>query len=111
MKIFRCLVGLSDGNVVKSDGIEFEGKLWLVSGWLHMPDTKHAMPERIVRFDDHPHQATPGQEFEYQNILLPISESALDVEAPIGIEHRDHPSGLYVEIHELERLHPARDWS
>ena len=91
---------------MRRDGIAFEGKLWLVPQWLQHNETSHAMPERIIRFDDHHYQATPGQEFEYQNILLPISESTLDGALPANIEYRDRPSGIYVDSRELARIHP-----
>ncbi|MBI3808012.1 MAG: hypothetical protein HY281_10965 [Nitrospirae bacterium] len=103
MPILKCLVGFSDGYVGTCDGIAHEGKLWLVPGWLEHPRKPIAMPERIIRFDNFPHQAAQEGGLDYQNILLPMPESALLGQVPQGIEYVDHPPNLSVPIHELRR--------
>ena len=101
--VLKCLVGLGDGMVVTCDGIEHEGKLWLVPGWLEHPTEPIAIPERIIRFDCFPHQADQEGGLDYQNIQLPIPESALRDAMPPGIEYVDHPQSLSVPIHKLRR--------
>ena len=101
--ILKCIVGLGDGMVVTCDGIKHDGKLWLVPKWLEHPTESIAMPERIIRFDCFPHQADQEGGLDYQNIQLPISESALLGPMPPGIEFVDRPQSLSVPIHELRR--------
>ena len=103
MTILKCLVGLSDGMVITIDGIEHEGKLWLVPGWLEHPKEPHAIPERIIRFDCFPHQVSQEGGLDYENIQLPIPESALLGPMPPNVEYVDHPQNLTVPIHELRR--------
>jgi hypothetical protein len=100
---FKCLVGLSDGVTVTCDGIEHEGKLWLVPEWLAHPNKPLAKPARIIRFDHFPHQAMAEDDLEYQNIRAPISESALRGEVPPGVEYEDLPRNLYVRIPKVGR--------
>lgn len=103
MTVLKCLVGLSDGMVVTCDGIKHEGKLWLVPRWIEHPTEPFAMPERIIRFDCFAHQPGQGDGLDYQNIQLPIPESALLGPVPSGIEFEDHPRNLSVHIHESRR--------
>lgn len=103
MAVFKCLVGLKDGYVVKCDGIEYEGKLWLVPTWSESLTKPIAIPKRIIRFDTFPHQKTEDSVFDYENVLLPISEADLIGKMPSGIEYVDHPRGISVPIHELRR--------
>ena len=97
MKILKCFVGLAEGMVITCDGIEHEGKLWIVSAWLEHPSEPIAIPERLIRFDNYPHQSDDG--VFYQNILLPIPESALYGDVPPGIEYLDRPQNIQVDIH------------
>jgi hypothetical protein len=97
------MVGLSDGMVITCDGINHEGKLWLVPQWLEHPTEPIAIPERIIRFDCFQHQANLKGGLDYQNIQLPIPESALLGPMPSGIEYVDRPQNLSVQIHELRR--------
>jgi hypothetical protein len=103
MHILKCMAGLSDGYVVTCDGIAHEGKLWLVPGWLEHPTEPIAIPERIIRFDNFPHQADQEGRLDYQNIQLPIPESDLLGPMPPGIEYEDRPQNVSVPIHELRR--------
>lgn len=104
MSVLKCLVGLGDGMVVTCDGIAHEGKLWLVPRWLEHPTQPIAMPERIIRFDNlHYQKASPDEGLDYENILLPIPESALLGAMPPGIEYVDRPQNLSFPIHELRR--------
>lgn len=90
-EIFDCYCGLSDGVVIKASAIEYEGKLWLVTGWLLHDSGTHTIPERLIRIDQYRPQRD-GQ--VYQNVLLPIPESALRGELPPEIEHIDRPRNL-----------------
>lgn len=103
MHVLKCMAGLGDGYVVTCDGIAHEGKLWLVPSWLEHPTEPIAIPERIIRFDNFPYQEDLGGGLDYQNIQLPIPESALLGPMPPGIEFVDRPQNLSVPIHELRR--------
>lgn len=95
--IFKCLVGLSDGHVVTCDGIEYDSKLWLVPSWLYHDTKQHAIPERMIRFDNLQYQASDSDEFRFENIILPISENELVTGAlPSDVEHIDN--ALHVRI-------------
>lgn len=63
--IFHCLIGFDDGYVGKCDGIEHDGKLWLVPGWLRHETKKHAIPKRMVRFDNLQHQKSNEGDCKY----------------------------------------------
>ena len=101
VKILKCLVCLSDGHVGLCDGIEYEGKLWLVPVWRSHPTEPYATPERIIRFDNFPHQCGfEGEDLDYQNIQIPISDADLYGSLPLQIEHVDHPQNL--RVHNLK---------
>lgn len=103
MHILKCIACLSDGFVVTCDGISHQGKLWLVPSWLEHPTEPIAMPERIIRFDNLHYQTGHKGGLDYQNIQLPIPESALLGPMPPSIEFVDHPQNLTVPIHELRK--------
>ena len=103
MPVFKCMVGFNDGHIGQCDGIAHERKLWLVPGWRVLPQQIFVAPERIIRFDNQPHMHCPGEAVEYQNIQLPMPESALHGAMPRGIEYVDHPPNLLVPIHEVQR--------
>jgi hypothetical protein len=102
MPILKCLVGRADGFVIRCDGLAHEGKLWLVPSWLSHPTKPIAIPERMIRFDNLPHQKE-AEGLDYENILLPIPESALSGPMPPGIEYQDRPWNPSVPIHEVRR--------
>ncbi len=56
----------------------------------------------MVRFDTFPHQTLDGSDFDYENILLPISEADLLGELPPGIEYEDRPLNLFVDSSDLK---------
>lgn len=100
-QILKCVVGLNEGCVLKLDGINHEGKLWLVVAWLVDENESLAMPARIVRFDDHPYQAhTPGIGL-HQNIQLPIFEPDLRAGAHPHIQSEDLPQNVTIHVDEL----------
>jgi hypothetical protein len=95
--IFKCLVGLSDGNIITCDGIEFEDMLWIVPGWLYHDAKGHAIPERMIRFDNLAYHESNSDEFKYDNITLPVGINDLITGAlPDDIEHIDN--ALHVKI-------------
>lgn len=74
MDILNLLVGRDDGVVQPYYGIEYEGKLWLVTAWLINLSTQDATPERMIRVDSlspRIQRCEPGGEYHYANILLP----------------------------------------
>ena len=101
MAALKCLIALADGYVGECHGIEHEGKLWLVPAWNEHPKLPIATPVRIIRFDDHSYQRATSHTFDYENILLPMPQSALLGQVPADIEFIDHPQSLSVPIHRL----------
>ena len=101
MHVLKCLVGFANGYVGICDGIKYNDKLWLVPSWLKHPTEPIAMPVRIIRFDNFPHQVGGKDGVDYQNIQLPIPESALCDDMPLGVEYENHPQNLFVSSHEL----------
>lgn len=49
-----------DGALVLSDGIEYDGKLWLVPEWDDYPDDGVTRPSFMIRFDQVEHSAGVG---------------------------------------------------
>ena len=103
MSVLKCDVKLSDGRIVVCDGIAYEGKLWIVTGWNPHPTKTVASPKRIIRFDCFPHHAAKGQSAHYQDIKLPIPESALLGPLPEEIEYIEQPPKILVSIEELRK--------
>src|SRR4051812_13322582 len=57
-RLFR--IAASDGTrIFGAQGVEFEGRLWIVPEWLEAPDEGWRTPERMICFDDIPHQSFP----------------------------------------------------
>jgi hypothetical protein len=82
--IFKVLViDVENGTIAKCDGIEHEGKLWLVPHWLEVPAQGVTKPARIIRFDSIPHQRTPNsrQGVEYV-INYPIPKELFGSQTP-----------------------------
>ena len=49
MSVFKIMTLFSDsGEMSKCDGIEYQGKIWLVPHWLNYPATQERKPVRIV---------------------------------------------------------------
>lgn len=103
MVVLKCQIELSDGYVGECHGVEHEGKLWLVPAWSEHPKVPIATPVRIIRFDNHRHQRAASDQFDYEDILLPISQAALLGQMPSNIEYVDHPQGLSVPIHRIRK--------
>jgi hypothetical protein len=59
MKIFKTMMTFSDdddGTIHKMDTIEYQGKMWLVAGWLDCPREGWRIPARIICLNVLPHQ-------------------------------------------------------
>ena len=107
MRIMSCLVAHDDGTSLPYACIEYEGKLWLVTGWLTDYAIRLAVPERMIRLDllrPKPKRCSPGSRFDYEDIQLPkaVVEGHSD-EAP-GFEVRHHPGAPVVDSRELKPL-------
>ena len=82
MKVFKVKV-MSGASILTTDGIEWKGKLWLVSHWLDNPSQKVTAPGRIIRFDSLPHQKLPaGNQFGDYLLQTPIPKELLDFQTP-----------------------------
>lgn len=95
--IFNYLVGLADGFVITCDGIEHDNKLWIVPKWLYHDTKEHAIPKRMIRFDNIRHQKSDDNEFKYLNITLSVTENELlEGDLPDSLEYIDN--ALHVRI-------------
>lgn len=107
MKHLALLVGRDDGYVRPYLGIEYEGKVWLVTAWLIDRAKQTATPERMIRvdtLDPRPQKCQPGERFDYANILLPKAViEGVSQDTP-GYEVRSLPSLPEVPAHELRAL-------
>lgn len=103
MSVLKCGVKLSDGSFVTCDGIAYAGKLWIIPGWIEQPGKPVASPKRLIRFDCFPYKSAKGRSTDYQNIELPIPESALLGPLPDSIEHIETPPKILVSIEELRK--------
>lgn len=109
MEILNLLVGRDDGVVQSYYGIEYEGKLWLVTAWPKNIATGSATPERMIRVDSlspRPSKCSPGEKFHYANILLPkavIEGVSQDIPR---FEVRSLPDSPSVDSRELKLLPP-----
>ena len=107
MKILNLVVGRDDGAVLPYYGIEYEGKLWLVTAWLKNLRTGKATPERMIRVDTLSpkiQKCDPGERFDYANILLPKAViEGVSQDIP-GYEVRSLPDSPSVESADLKPL-------
>jgi hypothetical protein len=106
MRQFRAMViGVEDGAISQCDGIEFEGKLWLVPRWLDVPAQGVTKPVRLIRFDSIPHQHTPNSQYQVEYVInSPIPKELFDVRTPI----QTLPGFEFVEMPELTFPLPSK---
>ncbi len=102
-KILVLLVGRDDGDVLPYYGIEYEGKLWLVTAWLVDRYKQVATPERMIRVDEF-QKADPGGPFDYVNVLLPKSAIEGRSQDTPGFEVRSLPEKPVVDVRALKPL-------
>jgi hypothetical protein len=107
LNILVLLVGRDDGVVEPYYGVDYEGKLWLVTAWLIELASELATPERMIRVDSlapRPTKCDPGDKFDYANILLPkalIEDPSPDT---TGFEVRNLPNSPTVHRSALKTL-------
>ena len=95
VQVFRVSV-IVDGQIQTCDGIEWQGKLWLVPHWLDDKSQEVSTPARIIRFDSLPHQSALGTPFADYVLTDPIPKELFDL-APVtqpipGYEYVDMPA-------------------
>lgn len=62
MKIYKTLVGFSDGgSLFECDTIRYEGQFWLVPEWFESPELGEKRPVRIVALASFQHQEMPSE--------------------------------------------------
>lgn len=109
MKILNFIVGRDDGVVRPYYGIEYEGKLWLVTAWIVNLGTQAATPERMIRVDalePRPMKCEPGHTFDYVNILLQKAVIEGGSQDTPGFEVRSLPSEPVVDRRDIKPLPP-----
>lgn len=94
MKMLKVKVAV--GSIITdADGIEHEGKLWLVPFWLDMPAAGVSMPNRIIRFDNLPHADVRGSNLGDYVLNNPIPKELFDFQTPkqqvAGFEYQELP--------------------
>ena len=107
IKILNLLVGRDDGVVRPYFGIEYEGKLWLVTAWLVDRSRGVATPERMIRVDaleSRLQKCAPGEKFDYANILLPKDVIEGISQDTRGFEVRSLPDSPVVDARDLKPL-------
>jgi hypothetical protein len=82
---FRALIiGAENGTIDRCDGLEHEGKLWLVPQWLDVPALGVTKPARLIRFDSLAHQHTPDLKYGVEYVVnYPIPKELFDVRTPL----------------------------
>lgn len=79
-------VAAADGTrIFGVEGLEFEGRLWIVTEWRESPDEGYRMPERMICIDDLPHQSFPpdnelGIDFAVNTAIPPTILDGTDAE-------------------------------
>lgn len=109
--VLSLIVGHDDGTIKPYYGIEYEGKLWLVTAWLIDRATGAATPERMIRVDllsPRIQKCEPGQKFDYANILLPRAVIEGASQDTPGYEVRSLPGLPLVHRSDLKTL-PSMD--
>ena len=102
-KILTLLVARNDGVVRPYYGVEYEGKLWLVTAWIVDRSRQVATPERMIRVDTF-QKADPDSAFDYVNILLPKDViEGVSQDTP-GFEVRSLPDSPIVNARDLKPL-------
>lgn len=84
MKTF--IVAVASGNeILTVDGIEHEGKLWLVPIWHDYPAEKASKPALMIRFDNLEHQKTDGLAHDYV-VTRQVPRGVLDGKSNEGFD-------------------------
>jgi len=108
MKVLKVKVSVG-GALCNADGIEYEGKLWLVPHWLDMPAQGVTMPSRIIRFDILPHADVRGTNLGDYILNGPMPKELFEPQTPkqaiAGYEYRELPDIRIPLEPEAERRH------
>lgn len=87
MEIKQFKVAVAVENTVQTiDGLEFDGKLWLVSMWGDYPKEKISKPMRMIRFDLLEHSALQNPNPHHFVLTHPIPKAVLDGQSSDGYE-------------------------
>ena len=102
-KILTLLVARNDGGVRPYYGVEYEGKLWLVTAWIVDRSRQVATPERMIRVNTF-QKADPDSAFDYVNMVLPRDViEGVSQDTP-GFEVRSLPDSPIVNARDLKPL-------
>jgi hypothetical protein len=55
-----------EGTLNTAEVIHHDAALWLVPAWLHSPDGRWKMPERIIPLASIPYEPTPGRQADFR---------------------------------------------
>ena len=88
-KILKAMVFFADGSRPPGlcDAIEHEGRLWLVPGWIELPDKAARMPARIMPIDLFRYQTVPPSDGQPMDLVvndgIPIEFLAAEIPLPL----------------------------
>lgn len=88
MKTLFIVAVMCENSILNVDGLRYEDNLWLVPKWLDYPLEKMSKPERMIRFDNLPHQELSGNSAHDFLLQQPIPKAVLDGETTEGFEVR-----------------------
>src|SRR4051812_10620758 len=95
MKIFKVKV-VFGGIISNVDGIEWQGKLWLVPHWLDNKAAGQTTPARIIRFDNLDYEDVRGTNLGDFVITNSMPKELFSVETPkqpiAGYEYIELPA-------------------
>ena len=80
IKQFKVAVPVED-TIQTIDGLEYEGKLWLVSLWADNHQQKISKPERMIRFDQLEFVALQNPNPHHFALQRPIPRTVLEGES------------------------------
>lgn len=79
-EVFKVRVFIED-EIGTCDGIEWQGKLWLVPLWIDSKGSPGSTPLRAIRFDTLPHRSVNFEGLRYW-IDAPLPKSLFSTEGP-----------------------------
>lgn len=85
VKQFKVAVPVED-TIQTIDGLEYEGKLWLVSLWADNLQQKISKPERMIRFDQLEFSTLQNPGPHQFALTRPIPKAVLDGQSNNGYE-------------------------
>jgi hypothetical protein len=101
VKIQKTVFFFEGDNTPKiCDTIAYDGKLWLVALWNHMPQEKCSMPARIICLDKLPYRKLADPSGIEYRLLCSIPKAVFD-----GQGRGPHPLGIEFVVVENPDLH------